>query len=130
MGYSGAEVLCAYVPGPKGPVFMGLLERTFGANITTRTLDTVLAARPDRLAVYSYAHLPAMFKAQRQIAEADLPDNETKLGLLALTIEKLSGSTLARTRILGRVRIGSPVHGHQILLHRAGRAGFGFSDGA
>ena len=35
------EVLCAYVPGPKGPVFMSLLERTFGKNITTRTLDTV-----------------------------------------------------------------------------------------
>ena len=38
---SGGEVLCAYVPGPKGPVFMALLERTFGKNITTRTLETV-----------------------------------------------------------------------------------------
>jgi uncharacterized protein (DUF1697 family) len=37
----GSEVLAAYVPGPKGPVFMTLLERTFGKNITTRTLDTV-----------------------------------------------------------------------------------------
>jgi uncharacterized protein (DUF1697 family) len=37
----GAEVLTAYVPGPKGPVFMALLERTFGREITTRTLDTV-----------------------------------------------------------------------------------------
>ncbi|HSV48657.1 MAG TPA: DUF1697 domain-containing protein [Ramlibacter sp.] len=39
--FTGSEVLAAYVPGPKGPVFMSLLERTFGANITTRTLDTV-----------------------------------------------------------------------------------------
>lgn len=39
--FSGAEALCAYVPGPKGPAFMGLLERTFGKGITTRTLDTV-----------------------------------------------------------------------------------------
>jgi uncharacterized protein (DUF1697 family) len=38
---SGAEVLSAYGPGPKGPVFMSLLERTFGTDITTRTLDTV-----------------------------------------------------------------------------------------
>lgn len=38
---SGSEVLAAYVPGPKGPVFMALLERTFGKSITTRTLDTV-----------------------------------------------------------------------------------------
>ena len=37
----GAEVLSAYVPGDKGPIFMGLLERTFGKDITTRTLDTV-----------------------------------------------------------------------------------------
>lgn len=37
----GSEVLCAYVPGPKGPTFMGLLERTFGKDITTRTLQTV-----------------------------------------------------------------------------------------
>jgi len=39
--FTGSEVLAAYVPGPRGPVFMSLLERTFGTNITTRTLDTV-----------------------------------------------------------------------------------------
>ena len=39
---TGAEILSAYVPNPaKGPVFMALIERTFGTNITTRTLDTV-----------------------------------------------------------------------------------------
>ncbi len=38
---AGAEVFTAYVPGPKGPVFMALLERTFGKDITTRTLGTV-----------------------------------------------------------------------------------------
>jgi len=37
----GGEVLCAYVPGPNGPAFMALLERTFGKDITTRTLETV-----------------------------------------------------------------------------------------
>jgi hypothetical protein len=36
-----SEVLAAYLPGPNGPVFMRLLERTFGTNITTRTLGTV-----------------------------------------------------------------------------------------
>jgi len=39
--FAGSEVLAAYVPGPKGPVFMSLLERSFGKHITTRTLDTV-----------------------------------------------------------------------------------------
>lgn len=37
----GQEVFTAYVPNAKGPVFMTLLERTFGKDITTRTLDTV-----------------------------------------------------------------------------------------
>jgi oxygen-independent coproporphyrinogen III oxidase len=57
-----------------------------------RTLDTVLAARPDRLAIYSYAHLPETFKAQRQIDAGDLPSPETKLGLLQLAIDKLAGA--------------------------------------
>lgn len=39
--FTGSEALSAYIPGPKGPVFMNLLERTFGKSITTRTLDTV-----------------------------------------------------------------------------------------
>ncbi len=37
----GGEVLAAYVPDPKGPVFMSLLEKSFGKAITTRTWDTV-----------------------------------------------------------------------------------------
>lgn len=37
----GAEVFSAYISGPKGPVFMALLEKTFGKDITTRTWDTV-----------------------------------------------------------------------------------------
>jgi uncharacterized protein (DUF1697 family) len=38
---AAAEAFTAYEPGPRGPVFMTLLERTFGKDITTRTLDTV-----------------------------------------------------------------------------------------
>jgi uncharacterized protein (DUF1697 family) len=37
----GDQVFSAYVPGPRGPVFMTLLEQTFGKEITTRTWDTV-----------------------------------------------------------------------------------------
>ncbi|HZX79428.1 MAG TPA: oxygen-independent coproporphyrinogen III oxidase [Lysobacter sp.] len=55
-----------------------------------RTLDEVLAMRPDRLAVYSYAHLPDMFRAQRQIDEADLPAPAEKLALLSLAIARLT----------------------------------------
>jgi len=37
----GREILSAYVPGETGPVFMTLIEKTFGKDITTRTWDTV-----------------------------------------------------------------------------------------
>lgn len=35
------EIFSAYVPSPKGPVFMQLIEKTFGKDVTTRTWDTV-----------------------------------------------------------------------------------------
>ena len=54
-----------------------------------RTLDVVLEARPDRIAVYSYAHLPQIFKPQQRIALEDLPNPEAKLGLLECAIERL-----------------------------------------
>jgi oxygen-independent coproporphyrinogen III oxidase len=55
----------------------------------TRTLDAIVALRPDRVAAYSYAHLPERFKAQRQIDDADLPDAATKLALLATCVDRL-----------------------------------------
>jgi len=57
-----------------------------------RTLDRVIGARPDRFAVYSYAHLPHMFKPQKRIHAEDLPSGAEKLALLGLTIEKLTGA--------------------------------------
>ena len=41
LAMTDGEVFTAYVASDKGPVFMTLLERTFGTDITTRTLDTV-----------------------------------------------------------------------------------------
>lgn len=38
------EVFSAYLPNPKGPVFMSLIERTYGKEVTTRTWDTVAKA--------------------------------------------------------------------------------------
>ncbi|HEX5123431.1 MAG TPA: hypothetical protein VFV97_09295 [Rhodanobacteraceae bacterium] len=35
------EVFSPYLPNPRGPVFMTLIEKTFGAGVTTRTRDTV-----------------------------------------------------------------------------------------
>lgn len=38
----GGEAFSAYVRTPKGPVFMTLIERTLGKDVTTRTWDTVM----------------------------------------------------------------------------------------
>lgn len=38
---AGREVFTAYMPGPKGPVFMRLIEKAFGTDVTTRTWATV-----------------------------------------------------------------------------------------
>lgn len=57
-----------------------------------RTLDRVIAAAPDRLSVFNYAHLPERFKPQRRIDAADLPAPEEKLAILEQTIERLSAA--------------------------------------
>jgi oxygen-independent coproporphyrinogen-3 oxidase len=56
------------------------------------TLDAVVEARPDRLAVYAYAHLPEKFRAQKMLKTENLPDSATRLKLMQLTIEKLTTS--------------------------------------
>ena len=54
-----------------------------------RTLDSVVECDPDRIALYSYAHLPQMFQPQRRILESDLPRPEVKLALMKTAIERL-----------------------------------------
>jgi len=56
------------------------------------TLNTIVLARPDRIAVYGYAHMPEKFKAQRQIDERELPDAAERLALLQIAIERLSAA--------------------------------------
>jgi uncharacterized protein (DUF1697 family) len=41
LALDGRELYSAYVPSPKGAVFMSLIERTFGKELTTRTWNTV-----------------------------------------------------------------------------------------
>lgn len=53
------------------------------------TLDIVIGMRPDRLAVYNYAHLPERFKGQRMIRDADIPSPQTRLEILHHTIDRL-----------------------------------------
>ena len=53
------------------------------------TVDKVLELEPDRLSVFNYAHLPEMFKTQRQINVFDLPSAEDKLAILQQVTHKL-----------------------------------------
>jgi len=55
----------------------------------SRTLDKVIAASPDRLSVFNYAHLPEMFKPQRRINVEELPSPTEKLDILKLSFDKL-----------------------------------------
>src|SRR5205085_698720 len=57
-----------------------------------RTLDEIITLEPDRLAVFSYAHVPWIKPSQKILETENLPDAETKLELLKLTIEKLTAS--------------------------------------
>ena len=54
-----------------------------------RTLDQVIELAPERIALYNYAHLPARFKAQRQIIEAELPTAEARLQIFLMSVRRL-----------------------------------------
>ncbi len=56
----------------------------------SRTIAKTIALRPNRLSLFNYAHLPHMFKTQRQIDATQLPTAEQKLALLGAAIGQLS----------------------------------------
>ncbi len=57
-----------------------------------QTLETVLTYEPDRLAVFSYAHVPWVAPAQKILERSTLPDPETKFSMLIQTIETLTAN--------------------------------------
>lgn len=54
------------------------------------TLKKVAALNPDRLSVFNYAHMPALFAAQRKIKEDELPSTQQKLDILQQSIATLT----------------------------------------
>lgn len=56
------------------------------------TLDIVLTMKPDRLAVFSYAHVPWIKPAQKILEDKVLPTPESKLQVLKLVIERLTAN--------------------------------------
>lgn len=54
-----------------------------------RTLAQVSELRPDRMALYGYAHLPERFKPQRRIHAAELPSGSQKLAMLSMSLDAM-----------------------------------------
>jgi oxygen-independent coproporphyrinogen-3 oxidase len=63
----------------------GLPGQTF--ETWSRTLEQVLQLKPNRLAVYSYAHVPWLKPYQRSFEDKDLPEPQTKLELFEKAYE-------------------------------------------
>lgn len=57
-----------------------------------RTLEQVIELRPDRIALYAYAHLPERFKPQRRIAGAELPTGAAKVAMLSRSLAAFMGA--------------------------------------
>ncbi|MGZ5008163.1 MAG: oxygen-independent coproporphyrinogen III oxidase [Methylobacter sp.] len=55
-----------------------------------KTLDKILAVEPDRFSIFNYAHMPARFKTQRQINDADMPAPDVKLAILQMVGQRLT----------------------------------------
>ena len=61
------------------------------ASTFSRTIDDVLRLQPDRLSVFSYAHVPWIKPAQKILEEQNtLPDAEAKLAMFAVAHEQLT----------------------------------------
>ena len=58
----------------------------------SETLDEILEYDPDRLAIFSYAHVPQLKSAQKILEKAGLPDPRVKMEILTMTIEKLTSA--------------------------------------
>jgi len=57
-----------------------------------RTLEQVVELRPERIALYAYAHLPERFKPQRRIHSVELPTGGEKISMLSRSLAKFLGA--------------------------------------
>jgi oxygen-independent coproporphyrinogen III oxidase len=56
-----------------------------------RTIEQVAGLKPDRIALYAYAHLPQRFKPQRRIESADLPPPGDRVQMLGTALSRFQG---------------------------------------
>jgi oxygen-independent coproporphyrinogen-3 oxidase len=60
------------------------------AAVFGRTLDAIIGLRPDRLACFSYAHLPRALPNQKRVDAAGLPQPYEKFGLFQQAVERMT----------------------------------------
>jgi oxygen-independent coproporphyrinogen-3 oxidase len=85
-----------------------------------RTLDSIIALQPDRVAVYSYAHVPWLRPHQKRIDAAALPQAELKAGLIGAAVDAFGDAGYAA---IGMDHFAKPddelaVAAHERRLHR------------
>ncbi|MGM0526172.1 MAG: oxygen-independent coproporphyrinogen III oxidase [Pseudomonadota bacterium] len=82
-----------------------------------KSIDKVIDMGPDRISVFSYAHLPERFAGQRKIAEDSLPKPALKLSLLKQAITQLDE---AGYQFIGMDHFAKPTDGLAI-AQKSGR---------
>lgn len=68
----------------------GLPEQT--PESVDRTMAQITALKPDRIALYAYAHLPERFKPQRRISSTEIPTAASKITMLSRSMAALMGA--------------------------------------
>ncbi len=93
-----ADQIAALMAAARALAFRSInIDLIYGLPLQTpasvaRTIDAIAALRPDRIALYAYAHLPERFKPQRRIDEASLPRAAAKIEMMRGAIERLGAA--------------------------------------
>lgn len=82
-----------------------------------QTVESVIGMRPERIALYNYAHLPTRFKAQRLINDDEMPSAEEKLAIFEMANDLLDA---AGYEYIGMDHFALP-EDELAYAHRAGR---------
>ncbi|MEQ9397384.1 oxygen-independent coproporphyrinogen III oxidase [Haliea sp.] len=93
--FNSAEEVAALVAAIRASGFKSLsMDLIYGLPLQSersfaRTLEQVIRLQPDRLSLFNYAHMPQLFKTQRQIDERQLPAAGVKMAILQQSIDRL-----------------------------------------
>ena len=93
--FNSLEEVAALVEAARANDFAAIsLDLIYGlphqtCETVSETLSQVINLRPDRISLFNYAHMPELFKVQKQIDSAALPEPQEKLAMLHGAIDQL-----------------------------------------